>query len=446
MTLGSEPSVAGAPQPTVALLPWGDVVEDYLEPIGLTLEEFTQRMTGGWLFGYVAALARADVRCVIILFSSRERRPLRLTHAPSGTPIRVIPSPRSYVLMRRRFHNRYWWPKTTESAPLRRLLRPVDAVTFALAPYLATPRGALTRVLREERCTSMLCQEYEDPRFDVCVGIGRRVGLTVFGTFQGSQGYRTRVEGLIRPRSVRACSGLIIANASEAARVTARYHPPPKVARIFNPIDVNEWIAEPRDAARATLGIPADVLVVAWHGRISIQIKGLDILLAAWQRVRAALAPCESWLYLLGSGQDSARLRALELATEANGVRWTDEYTLDRARVRKLLSAADVYAFPSRREGLPVAPLEAMACGLPVVATDAPGISDIFEHGEADGGIVVPRDEVNTLAGALIRVLADTQLRMRLSERARLRVSGAFSLDSVGRQLRDLLVGPLMQL
>src|SRR5690606_7584150 len=98
------------------------------------------------------------------------------------------------------------------------------------------------------------------------------------------------------------------------------------------------------------------------------------------------------------------------------------------------LSAADVYAFPSRREGFPVAPLEALSCGLPVVATDADGIPDIFEAGEDDGGVVVPRENPEEFAAALGRLLADPHLRIRLASRARQRAD-SFSAETVGREL-----------
>ena len=87
-----------------------------------------------------------------------------------------------------------------------------------------------------------------------------------------------------------------------------------------------------------------------------------------------------------------------------------------------------------------MAPLEAMACGLPVVAADAPGVRDIFDLGEASGGIVVERENVAQLAQALVRVIGDRELRNELSKRARHRVESVFSLEIVGRQLRQLLL------
>ena len=104
--------------------------------------------------------------------------------------------------------------------------------------------------------------------------------------------------------------------------------------------------------------------------------------------------------------------------------------------MRSILSAADVYAFPSRHEGLPVSPLEAMACGLPVVGADATGVADVV----GGAGVIVPRDEVDSFADALAALLADDERRADLGRRARRRVEEHFSLEAVGAQLRAFLV------
>jgi len=121
---------------------------------------------------------------------------------------------------------------------------------------------------------------------------------------------------------------------------------------------------------------------------------------------------------------------------------WADRHEVtDRTVVQRILSAADAYVMASRRERFPVAPVEAMALGLPVVATDASGVPDIFEGGELHGGLVVPRDDAEALATALGRVLDDPALRRRLGERARARVEEGFSPAAIGRQLRDFVLG-----
>ncbi len=430
------------PAPAIALLPWGDLVEDYLDDIGVSLETFCCEMTGGWLFGYVEALRTAGVRTVVVCFSGRLKTPARFTNEPTGATFWVLPAGRNYLRLRSPIVNPYG--RTVGEVfgeEVRGVRRGLFSVLKAVAPYLATPLRPLLHVLRRERCDVLLCQEYEYARFDVCVALGRLLGLSVFATFQGGDWQLSRLEGLLRPLSLRACAGLVIAPHTEADRVRARYGMPPhKIARIFNPLDLGQWKADDRRTARAALGIPPAARVAVWHGRVDVPRKGLDILLGAWEALCRARGEEDLRLLLVGTGRDADLLRRRLAALKAPGVRWIDEYVLDRTVLRRYLSAADVYVLSSRHEGFPIAPLEAMACGLPVVAADAPGVPDILEGGEAGGGLVVPREDPAALAQALGHLLDDPARRRALGAHARRRVGTAFSLEAGGRQLRAFLL------
>ena len=83
-----------------------------------------------------------------------------------------------------------------------------------------------------------------------------------------------------------------------------------------------------------------------------------------------------------------------------------------------------------------MAPLEAMACGLPVVGADATGVADVV----GDAGIVVPREDADALARALGELLDDAPRRAELARRARRRVEERFGLEPVGAALRAFLV------
>ena len=92
-------------------------------------------------------------------------------------------------------------------------------------------------------------------------------------------------------------------------------------------------------------------------------------------------------------------LRQRIAALPDQNVTWIDSFVSDRKLIRSFLAAGDIYAFPSRSEGMPNAPVEAMAAGLPVVAADASGVRDIFKDGEVSGGVVVPTDDVRIFCG-----------------------------------------------
>jgi starch synthase len=264
----------------------------------------------------------------------------------------------------------------------------------------------------------------------------------VCATFQGGTMARTALERRLRRPAVKLLRCLVVGSSAEAARLRSdRGLPPGRISTIPNPLDLDQWAPGDRPAARSALGLPQDARVVVWHGRVDLHRKGLDVLLDAWQLVLDAAADLDLRLLLVGTGPDAEVLRARLVERPLTGVHWLDRYTLDRDELRRHLHAADVAVLPSRHEGFAVAPLEAMACGLPVVASDVPGVQDLLPGGEVDGGLVVPVDDAAALAGALGGLLADLPRARRTGVAARHRAERGYSLDAVGHQLRSALLG-----
>lgn len=443
----AQPAGARDPlNPTVALLPWGLTMEDFLEPHGLTLETLCTSFRGSWQFGYVDALRSADVETILIWFSRDARRVSHHVHAPTGARLVVVPVPRVYRMLRSRMSNPYGrngHGMFGDSPRSSRVSAPLVEALAQVAPYLATPPLALRRVLRGHHCSVILCQEYEFPRFDVCALLARTMRLPLFATFQGGDYQRWRLERLLRPLALRWCSGLVVASRAEADRLRARYQLPlEKLADIPNPIDVSVWHPAGKQAARELLGIPEGVRVVAWHGRTHLWKKGLDVLIAAWIRVCKARDPSLLRLQLVGDGQDADELRALIARSGLDNIVFVNDLVHDQERLRRMLVAADVYAFPSRHEGFAIAPLEAMACGVPVVAADVSGIREVLADGE--GGVLVAPGDASALSRALGALLDDGRLAHEVGARARDRVVTAYSYEPVGRRLRSFLTGDPM--
>ncbi|MBA4096534.1 MAG: glycosyltransferase family 1 protein [Rhodospirillum sp.] len=402
----------GEAAPTVAIFPWGEVIEQFLDSLSLDLDGFVNKMTGGWLFGYVLALQRQGWRPIIVCASDRVQSPTRLTHAGTGAPVWAVPGQRSTRLRGASLHCAEQW--------------------------LRSPMRDFAAVLSQERCVALLAQEYEYFRFDLLARLGKRRRIPVYATFQGGDATLSALERMVRPSSLRLCNGLIVASARERARLTQTY---PRlrapVAEIPNPLDCDEWRPVDRAQARVELGLAADAFIVVNHGRTDIGRKGLDILVAAWMQF-AARRP-DALAYLIGSGQDHAAFAQLLQQRAPARLTWLSSYVTDRPRMRQWLSAADAYLITSRNEGMPVAPLEAMACGLPVVSSDAHGLPDIFAAGEDHGGILTKREDVSGLVSALERLAGDPCGRIRLGKAARNRVETYFSIPVVGAQLARLI-------
>lgn len=411
---------------TIAYLPAMDRFEDFFDTLDISLEAFRDHLNGGGMFNYVEALRSAGIRTVLFFGSAHLSEPLRFRHRPTGTPVCLVPSPRLHQKLQGG-RDRY--------LPGSRVMRSVLS-------YTSIPPRLLARELRRERCEAILCQEYEHARFDVCSLLGRLLRLPVFATFQGGTAGASRLERPIRPLALRWCAGLIVGASGELTRVQSKYTlPSSKLAHIPNPIDVQAKPPLDRNQARERLGIDPNARVVVWHGRVQIELKGLDTLLESWRLVRDARAGVPLLLLLVGGGNDAEELRRLLKASGLDNVRWIDRFIVDRDELLQYLAAADVSTLPSRSEGFPVAALEAMACGLPVVAAEVNGIADMLEGGEASGGVVVPPGDAGGLAGALGRLLDDEGLRRELGARARHRVEQRFSFETVGQQLREFMVG-----
>jgi glycosyltransferase involved in cell wall biosynthesis len=396
----------------IALFPWGEVIEEFLDPIGLRLEDFVERMTGGWLFGYAAALRSVGHRPMIICASERAPAIACYRHAGTGTPIWVTPGKRT---------------RDGKSAAAK-----------SVRIWAGIPLAAFREILTRSECDVLLVQEYEYARFDALAVLARRMNIPLYATFQGGDRTLSWLEGLARRASLRACNGLIVASVAERQRLARAYRNISlNVADVANPIDEEEWRRLDRGEARDGLGLRRQSFVAVNHGRIDIRRKGLDVLLKAWS---AFGGDASSELVIIGSGQDREAFANLLSSSNLPNVRWVSNYTLDRSALRRWLSAADVYVSASRIEGMPVALLEAMACGLPIVASDAQGIADILEDGELSGGLMVGRDRPGEIAGALKRLKDDMALRERLGAAARRRIETKFTLAAVGAALDRFLV------
>lgn len=189
---------------------------------------------------------------------------------------------------------------------------------------------------------------------------------------------------------------------------------------ILNGVAVTELAARALDRwdARIALGLPQAATVVGTAARFD-EVKRLDLLL------RAAAAPGAGFtLVLIGEGPEGPRLRRLA-ADLGLGARVM--FAGEVPEAARLFNAFDVFAAPSRKEGLPLAVIEAMALGRPVVASDIPGHREAL--GETSEGLVAGIAE--PLADRLAAVAADAQLRARLGAENRTRAHRRFDVGDM---------------
>jgi len=168
--------------------------------------------------------------------------------------------------------------------------------------------------------------------------------------------------------------------------------------------------------------------------------KGLDILLNAVAHLKNVHHLENINLQLLGSGpiKDQLMKQAKEL-----GITSLVSFLGETNQVIEVLQQADIFALPSRAEGISNALLEAMACGLPALVSDIPGNRDVIE--QPNNGLRFTADDPNSLAQNLLLLLNQPKLREQLGRMARKTVENHYSMDYVADRYttlyQDLMAG-----
>lgn len=179
-----------------------------------------------------------------------------------------------------------------------------------------------------------------------------------------------------------------------------------------------------RAHARAALGIPKHLFpVLGIVARLS-QVKRHDLLLEAFSRMQPQAA--RGLLVLVGEGTEESRLRAL---VSRFGMESRVLFTGTRTDSAQLHAAFDVSILCSDSEGFPNSVIEAMACGVPVIATRVGGTPEAVNHGHT--GLLVPPGDPTALADAIAAMLADAGLRERMGTEGRRVAVDKYSRNAV---------------
>ncbi len=224
-----------------------------------------------------------------------------------------------------------------------------------------------------------------------------------------------------------------LADAAREARVR-----PSRVVTLENGIDLGDYrrTLSAREA-KAALGLPPDSLVVGGVGRLSAEKAFAALVASVAELVRRGV---DARLAIVGEGNERANLER-QIGESGLGGRVT--LAGFQRDVRPYFQAFDAFALPSLREGLPNALLEAMAFGVPSVASRIAGIPKVIADG-VDGVLIEPGD-AGQLTGALAGLLGDPHKRAAMGAAARATVEARYSFAERVRKLAasyDELLGP----
>jgi glycosyltransferase involved in cell wall biosynthesis len=304
------------------------------------------------LLGLALGLHRrgAGVSVAAVVHSNPDRDPVIRTLKEGGVPVHPILVPRRGYLQERR--------------EVRRLLE-------VSRPDIVHTHGYRTDLLDS--------------------GIARRLGIPTVTTVHGSSRmtWRTAIYEALQFRLFRRFQAVLAVSRPLVADLRRARVPPDRVRLVPNAWD-GRLLPQPRVEARNALGLPLDAFVVGWVGRL-IPVKGCDVFLRAVSKLRDLRVHAS----IIGSGPQQERLEAL-VAEHGMGERV--HFHGSREGAATLFRAFDVWVLSSRSEGTPMVLFEAMAAGVPIVATDVGGVSDVVSEAEA---CLVPPDDPAALAARL---------------------------------------------
>lgn len=239
------------------------------------------------------------------------------------------------------------------------------------------------------------------------------------------------LEGLI----LRGCAARVVVVARTAVDESRRnFHLPAQTLTVIpNAIDPARLRLPDgfdRATARRALGLDPDSPLICTVARLH-PYKGHRFLFQAAEHLirqhpRATFA-------IVGRGEEEPGLRAQAAASSAAE---RIHFLGERADVPEIVAASDLFVLPSLNEGLSLAMLEAMALGVPVVATDVGGASDVLSTGET--GWLIPPGDVRALTGAIDAALADPGQARAHAARAQALVRRDFSIETHLRSLEAL--------
>lgn len=304
---------------------------------------------------------------------------------------------------------------------------------FSQATYLAMLAVFLVRRLRRY---DLVHVHLANLQADVAVAIARLLGRPAYvklaaGGPLGEIGRLRAVSWITRYFGLRHADAVQAISDEIAQDLRAIGVPPERIRRISNGVvpprprgDTPE-----RSALRSRLGLDPATTLAVYAGRME-RAKGVADLLAAWRHIETANAQ----LLLVGSLGLKDPVSMTELPPHVDYLGWT-------ASLSEYLAAADLFIFPSHAEGMSNALLEAMASGLPAIATRVGAADEMIVDG--DNGMLVGAGDVQALAHALERLIQDEAMRIRLGAKARDTIRRKFGIGpvvtAIERAYRDIV-------
>ena len=255
--------------------------------------------------------------------------------------------------------------------------------------------------------------------------MGSLCGVPIRVSSERTMASESRVRRMLNRWTVGLATHVVAVSDRVAAYAAREFRiPPDRLTTVCNGVDLDRFRPAPRHGfgGDPTIGSTARLHAENDHATL---LRAFSRLSARWP---------EAELLLVGRGPEEARLKAL---AEDLGTSTRIRFVGEQGDVAPFLHQMDLYVQPSVAAGMPNSVLEAMAAGLPVVATGVGGTPEVVVEGET--GLLVPPRNSMALADAVLKLLEDRRLAQAFGRAGRARVETHFSEERMLQQLEALL-------
>lgn len=250
----------------------------------------------------------------------------------------------------------------------------------------------------------------------------------------GSSGIKGHLAKIAYKLMLSKCGGVIACSdevRSSLIKELGVNDPGEKLITVTNGVDIPEKISEQlRNKVRAGFSLTPETLVVLGAGRLTFQ-KNFSVLVDAAKIVKEKVPDVK--FVIGGEGELRADLETQVARLNLEGTVFLPGNIMN---LSEMMQSADLFALPSKYEGLPLVLLEAMASGLPAVGSSIKGTVDVIESGK--NGLLTDLDDVDGLANAITELLTDKNRRMSMSVEAIETINSKFSFNSLLNKLENI--------
>jgi glycosyltransferase involved in cell wall biosynthesis len=408
-------------RPRIAFFDYPDVFEDFYPHYGITREDFATRWsaTGGHAMLQVIQREFGDV----IWYSTSLEREFVDQHHAFGGRVKILPTSHAHRWLWRAFylHAAAWrWRK-------------YYPIYGTIASYLAVASWPLMKTLVRDRPDYFLTEDYATGRFDMLLLLSRMLGIPCIAYHAGSRPH-AYLGRLAKRFTLPCCDHFIVSSKHESNMLAKRFHVQRnRLSVVLTPIDMSIFHPIERELACRNAMLDSRRRYLLFCGRLEDQVKRVSTLIRCFARL--ANEHHDADLLIAGDGPDRAVVENVAQGLPAGRVRflgWISEVQ----RKTELYNVADCLVLPSRSEGFPTVVGEAAACGLPVLASNVGGISELIENG-ISGWLIPPFDDA-ALTERLSFILKNSAIVSAMRPRLAQIAIDRISPESIGAALKQV--------